>query len=115
MRGLASPFGSLDMRLYPSVGSTAVAKILLLARQYDDSCSVTKQRQCQQLLPLMGSCDQPHMRQVLVVCRTLSVPVTDIVRTGDKAVVPQEGLRKASGGKASLLYLAWSNLFIPMC
>ncbi|KAA6428084.1 MAG: radial spoke 16 [Trebouxia sp. A1-2] len=30
---------------------------------------------------------------------TLSVPVTDIVRTGDKALVPQEGMRKASGGK----------------
>ena len=28
------------------------------------------------------------------------MPVTDIVRTGDKAIVPQEGLPKASGGKA---------------
>ncbi len=27
------------------------------------------------------------------------MPVTDIVRTGDKALVPQEGMRKASGGK----------------
>ncbi|DBA97177.1 TPA: Major surface glycoprotein G [Trebouxia sp. C0004] len=34
--------------------------------------------------------------------RTLSVPVTDIVSTGDKALVPQEGMRKASGGKVSL-------------
>jgi len=29
------------------------------------------------------------------------VPVTDIVRTGDKALVPQEGMRKASGGQVS--------------
>ena len=29
------------------------------------------------------------------------MPVTDIVRTGDKALVPQEGMRKASGGKVS--------------
>ncbi|KAL0023756.1 hypothetical protein WJX77_001514 [Trebouxia sp. C0004] len=34
--------------------------------------------------------------------RTLSVPVTDIVSTGDKALVPQEGMRKASGGKGDL-------------
>ena len=60
-----------------------------------------------------GNCDKPHMRQVLVVCRTLSVPVTDIVRTGDKAVVPQEGLRRASGGKASLPYPAWSHILVP--
>ena len=37
-----------------------------------------------------------------VTCRTLNVPVTDIVRTGDKLVVPQEGMRKANGGKVSL-------------
>ena len=29
------------------------------------------------------------------------MPVTDIVRTGDKALVPQEGMRKASGSKVS--------------
>lgn len=27
--------------------------------------------------------------------------MTDIVRTGDKMVVPQEGMRKANGGKVS--------------
>ena len=37
-----------------------------------------------------------------VPCRTLNVPVTDIVRTGDKMVLPQEGMRKAIGSKASL-------------
>ncbi|KAL3149371.1 Major surface glycoprotein G [Trebouxia sp. C0010 RCD-2024] len=34
--------------------------------------------------------------------RTLNVPVTDIVRTGDKMVVPQEGMRKAGGTKGDL-------------
>ena len=29
------------------------------------------------------------------------MPVTDIVRTGDKTLVPQEGMRKASGGQVS--------------
>ena len=30
------------------------------------------------------------------------MPVTDIVRTGDNMSVPQEGMRKANGGKVGL-------------
>ena len=41
MRGLASLLGSLDTRLYPSVGSSAALNVLLFAGQYDDSCDVT--------------------------------------------------------------------------
>ena len=33
------------------------------------------------------------------VCRTLNIPVTDIVRTGDKTTIPQEGLKKAANQK----------------
>ena len=43
----------------------------------------------------------------------LSIPVTDIVRTGDKAVIPQEGLKKASGGKVHLLHCIMRVCFLP--
>ena len=42
-----------------------------------------------------------------VLGRTLSVPVTDIVRTGDKTVVPQEGMRNAGGGKVTQYMNSW--------
>lgn len=45
---------------------------------------------------------QGCMLTVSHVCRTLNVPVTDIVRTGDKMVVLQEGMRNANGSKVSL-------------
>ena len=41
------------------------------------------------------------------------MPVTDIVKTGDKALVPQEGMRKASGGKVSF-HMPIINVAIPV-
>jgi len=41
------------------------------------------------------------------------VPVTDIVKTGDTELVPQEGMRKASGGKVSF-HMPIINVAIPV-
>ncbi len=43
------------------------------------------------------------------------MPVTDIVKTGDKALVPQEGLRKATGGKVSIHSLCLNTYAATIC
>ena len=68
-------------------------------------------------LQTLGCCDRSALDLYCLLimgarvhCRTLNVPVTDIVRTGDKMVVPKEGMRKANGSKVSPSNSQWQCL-----
>lgn len=80
----------------PIVYTLAALKHSLFARSGDDLVYTSK-------LPLIDSLCGTQLTIPTLDGRTLSIPITDIVKTGSKKVVAGEGMPKANGGKGDLI------------